>query len=141
MYILQLLTLENEVAKLYSGKQSLFNGIVNLKEKIISEKDDEIKRLENKLINKYSKIERTEQIDILDNQFKKIDEFITSGARRISVSKPMRAYKSVIDEMNKYKLILHEIVEKFKSNKQQEMQLYLEKISNDLPDLAKYFNY
>ena len=141
MYILQLLTVENEIVKFYAEKQNLIEGTTNLKDKIIAEKEEDIKRLENKLQIKYIKSEKAENIEMIDNSLKKIDEFMSSSIQKFPVSKKKKAYQSVIEEMNKYKLIILEIIESSKRNKQEELQLFLEKISNELPDLAKYINF
>jgi hypothetical protein len=137
MYILQLLTFENEIAKLHGEKQNFYQAVVISKEKIIQEKEEEIKILQEKLHSRYAKVEKVDQMEVFESQFKKIDEFISSGARRFnSPNKKTRAYHSLLDEMNKYKLALFEIMENFKTNKQQELNLYLEKIVTEFPDIA-----
>ena len=87
MYILQLLTLENEIVKFYAEKQNLIEGTTNLKDKIIAEKEEDIKRLENKLQIKYIKSEKAENIEMIDNSLKKIDEFMSSSIQKFPVSK------------------------------------------------------
>lgn len=140
MYILQLLAFENEISKMHNEKQNVYQGIVSVKDKIIFEKEEEIKILKEKLNTKYEKYEKHEKIGLFETQFKKINEFISSNVNRNSNSptKRMKAYHNLLDETTRYKVIINDVLEKFKNNKQEEIQIYLEKISNELPNLALY---
>lgn len=137
MYILQLVTFENDLIKLNSEKLSFYHSVVLEKDRQLKEKDEEIKSLCEKLNNKYTRIEKIDQMEMIENQFKKIDDFIYTGVRsKMNQSKRARAYNSVLDEMNRYKQIILEIVDSYKNNNQN-VNLYLEKLVNEFP-LTKY---
>jgi hypothetical protein len=138
MYILQLVAFENELIKLNSEKQSFYNSVVLGKDKLLKEKDDEIKMLCEKLNNKFSRLEKIDQMEMIENQFKRIDDFIGSGVKnKVIHTKKARAFNSVLEDMNRYKQILYEILDSHKNN-QQNLNLYLEKLENEFPSLTKY---
>lgn len=138
MYILQLLAFEHELIKLNSEKQSFYHAVVLAKDKIIKEKEEEIKILSDKLYGRYAKMEKLDQMEMIENQFKKIDEFISSGARRGSLqTKKVKAYNNLLEEMNKYKHLTNDILKSYKNNNQQDLNLYLEKLSHEMPDLER----
>jgi hypothetical protein len=138
MYILQLVAFENELIKLNTEKQSFYHSVVLAKDKLLKEKDEEIKMLCEKLNNKFSRIEKIDQMEMIENQFKRIDDFISSGVKTNMIhSKKARAFNSVLEELNRYKHIAYEILDSYKNN-QQNLNLYLEKLANEFPSLTKY---
>lgn len=138
MYILQLITFENEITKLHGEKSNFYQGVVLNKEKIIQEKEEEIKILQEKLHSRYAKAEKAEQMEVFESQFKKIDEFISSGAKRnLMPNKKTKAYHSLLEEMNLYKLALIELIENHKNNRQEQVGLLIDKISTEFPLIAR----
>ena len=116
-----------------------YANILTNRDKIIIDKDEEIRDLKDKLRKKFEKYEKMEQDEILESQYQKIQEFMygsIKGSRINGISnKKVKIVQNIIDEMNKYKTIINELIEHNKYNKLGEIQAYLEKISLELPNL------
>ena len=107
------------------------------------EKDEEIRQLKDSLKYKFNKYEKMEQNEILEAQYHKIQEFMYSSIKGpisgIITKQKIKVIQGIIDEKNKCKNIINELIEQSKNNKVQEMQAYLEKLSMELPNTQNMY--
>ena len=122
---------------MFTEKQAFYSNILTSRDKIIQDKEEEIKILREKLKFKFDKYEKMEQNEILESQYNKIQEFMYGSIRgptkkNNSLDKQkMKALQNIIEEGNKFKMIVSDLIDHNKNNRISEIQECLDKISNE----------
>ena len=130
--MIQILTFEYQVAKIFVEKQLFIIKLLSTKDKIIQEKEEEIKQLKESLKLKVDQNDKMEQNEILQSQFEKINEFIYGKLKGPFCNQKLRIIKNNID---KYKGIINDLIDYNKNIKITEMQSYLDKVSCEMTNL------
>jgi hypothetical protein len=134
------LTLEWELSKVLLDNQSSFRRALAEKDKIIRDKDEEIKELKERIKYIIEKNEKVEKNEILESQYQKINEFVYNGIKGHNnelISKQKLKYlQSLLEEMNKYKKMLNDLIELNKNKRISNIQSYLDKISTEINNLS-----
>ena len=74
---------------------------------------------------------------MLESQYHKIQEFMQGSIKgaRVGISKKkLKMIQNIIDEMNRCKTVVNDLIDFNKNNKINEIQAYLDKLSTDLPN-------
>ena len=74
---------------------------------------------------------------MLESQYHKIQEFMQGSIKgaRVGISKKkLKMIQNIIDEMNRCKTVVNDLIDFNKNNKINEIQTYLDKLSTDLPN-------
>ncbi len=134
------MTLEWELSKVLLDNQSSFRRALAEKDKIIRDKDEEIKELKERIKYIIEKNEKVEKNEILESQYQKINEFVYNGIKGHNnelISKQKLKYlQSLLEEMNKYKKMLNDLIELNKNKRISNIQSYLDKISTEINNLS-----
>lgn len=134
--MIQILTLEWELSKILIDNQSAYSMAISQRDKVIKEKDEEIKELKEKIKSITERNEKIEKNEILDSQYNKIHEFIFSGIKgqnnELISKQKLKNIQSLLEETNKYKKMLTDLIDLNKNKKISKVQSYLDKISTDL---------
>jgi hypothetical protein len=120
--------------------QSSYKQTLSEKDKLIREKDEEIKELKERIKYIIEKNEKVEKTEILESQYQKINEFVYNGIKgqnnEVISKQKLKYLQSLLEEMNKYKKMLNDLIDFNKNKRISKIQSYLDKLSTEINNLS-----